>query len=184
MVSGLAFAQHAQHGPATPYAGQEERDIKGLSAEDIAELRRGGGWGFAKPAELNGMPGPAHLLELKDQIGLRPEQAAAIQSIFDRMRANAIHEGERLIALEQALDEQFRGRSVTDRSLREVLAEIEKSRQALRYIHLAAHLETPTLLTPEQVRRYNQLRGYSQNPCGDVPAGHDPVMWRRHNGCN
>src|ERR1700704_5523041 len=150
LMLGVAFAQHDQHGahaqpgPAMPYAGQDARDIKSLSAEDIAELRRGGGWGFAKPAELNGMPGPAHLLELKDQIGLRPEQAAAIQSIFDRMRANAIHEGERLIALEQALDEQFRGRSVTDRSLREVLAEIEKSRQALRYIHLAAHLETPT----------------------------------------
>jgi hypothetical protein len=74
LIPGLmlgAFAQHDQHGahaqpgPAMPYAGQDARDIKSLSAEDIAELRRGGGWGFAKSAELNGMPGPAHLLELK-----------------------------------------------------------------------------------------------------------------------
>ena len=64
------------------------------------------------------------------------------------------------------------------------LAEIEQSRQALRYVHLAAHLTTPPLLTQAQVRRYNELRGYGQDPCSDVPAGHDPVMWRQHNGCN
>lgn len=190
LMLGVAFAQHDQHGahaqpgPAMPYAGQDARDIKSLSTEDIAELRRGGGWGFAKAAELNGMPGPAHLLELKDQIGLNPDQVAAIQAIFDNMRTSAIREGERFIALEQALEEQFRGRSVTHRSLQEALAEVEHSRQALRYIHLAAHLDTPPLMTPEQTRRYNQLRGYGQNLCNDVPVGHDPVMWRRHNGCN
>src|SRR4051812_39523929 len=88
LMLGVAFAQHDQHapraqsGPPMPYAGQDARDIKSLSAEDIAELRRGGGWGFAKAAELNGMPGPAHLLELKDQIGLTPDQVAAVQAIF------------------------------------------------------------------------------------------------------
>lgn len=69
------------------------------------ELRRGGGWGLAKAAELNGMPGPAHLLELKDSIPLTTEQVSAIQAVFDRMRADAIAEGERLIALEQALED-------------------------------------------------------------------------------
>ena len=48
-----------------PYAGLEARAIKSLSAADVQELRRGGGWGLALPAELNGVPGPAHLLELK-----------------------------------------------------------------------------------------------------------------------
>ena len=38
---------------ASPYAGQETRTVKSFSPEDIAELRRGGGWGLAKAAELN-----------------------------------------------------------------------------------------------------------------------------------
>ena len=85
--------------PATtsPYAGQENRPIKSLSAEDLAELRRGGGWGLARAAELNGMPGPAHLLELKDRIPLTADQAAAISAIFRDMRATAIAEAERLL---------------------------------------------------------------------------------------
>ena len=44
----------------------------------IAELEAGSGWGLALPAELNGRPGPAHLLELKEALGLSPEQVAAI----------------------------------------------------------------------------------------------------------
>lgn len=181
-----AFAQHGGPGPgaSAPYAGQQAREIKSLSAEDIAELRRGGGWGLARAAELNGVPGPAHLLELKDQIGLTADQVTAIQAIFEQMKTDAILTGERLIGLERALEDQFRTRSVTDRSLRRALAEIEQSRQALRYVHLAAHLTTPPLLTQAQIRRYNELRGYGQDPCSDVPAGHDPVMWRQHNGCN
>ncbi|OHC73244.1 MAG: hypothetical protein A3G18_07140 [Rhodospirillales bacterium RIFCSPLOWO2_12_FULL_58_28] len=182
-VPGLALAQHGDHGPTSPYAGQEDRDIKSLSAEDIAELRRGGGWGLAKAAELNGFPGPAHLLELKDQIGLTKDQVAAIRIVFERMRDDATKEGERLIAMERALEEQFRGRAVTDQSLRKALADVEQSRQALRYIHLAAHLATPPLLAEEQIRRYIELRGYDANPCVNVPAGHDAAMWKQHNGC-
>jgi hypothetical protein len=181
--SGSALAQHGGHGQASPYAGEEVRAIKSLSADDIAELRRGGGWGLARAAELNGVPGPAHLLELKDEIPLSADQVAAIGEIFATMQADAIGEGERLIAREQALDQAFRDRSVTDESLRRMLAEIEQSRSALRYIHLAAHLETLPLLTESQIARYVALRGYGARPCANVPPGHDPAMWRKHNGC-
>jgi hypothetical protein len=64
-----SLAQHS-HVTQTPYAGMQSRAIKSLSDNDINELRRGGGWGLALAAELNGMPGPAHLLELKDKIPL------------------------------------------------------------------------------------------------------------------
>lgn len=180
---GLAFAQHGGHGPPSPYSGQETRAIKSLSEADIAELRRGGGWGLAKAAELNGVPGPAHLLELKDDIPLSADQVAAIQAIFERMHKEAIDEGERLIAGEQALDAAFRARNVTDDSLRRMLADIERSRSALRYIHLSAHLDTMAVVGEQQVARYNRLRGYGSRPCSNVPAGHDPEMWRKHNGC-
>jgi hypothetical protein len=178
-----ALAQDGGHGPLSPYSGQETRAIKGLSEADIAELRRGGGWGLAKAAEMNGAPGPAHLLELKDDIPLSADQVAAIQAIFENMRKEAIEEGERLIAGEQALEEAFRERTVTQESLRRTLADIERSRSALRYIHLSAHLSTPALLTEAQISRYKILRGYGSHPCASVPAGHDPAMWRKHHGC-
>ena len=158
-VSGPASGQ-AAHGQHSPYAGEESRAVKSLSPEDIAELRRGGGWGLAKAAELNGMPGPVHLLELKDQIPLTPEQVDAVTEIYERMRAQAIVEGERYIAHEQALEEAFRARTVTEEKLREMLGDIEGSRARLRFIHLAAHLGMPELLTDEQIARYNALRGY------------------------
>ena len=69
-TSFSTLAQHSHsHSPQTPYAGMQNRAVKSLSDNDIKELRRGGGWGLALAAELNGMPGPAHLLELKDQSG-------------------------------------------------------------------------------------------------------------------
>ena len=183
LMAGSAEAQHDGHKHHTPYAGEERRAIKSLSEEDIAELRRGGGWGLAKAAELNGLPGPLHLLELQDEIALIPEQIDAIERVFKEMRANAIDEGERLISREEALENAFRDRTVTDEKLRDLLSAIEESRSRLRYIHLAAHLRTPDILTEDQIDSYNALRGYDADPCKEVPEGHDPVMWRNHNGC-
>ena len=129
------------------------------------------------------MPGPAHLLELKNEIPLSADQVPAITAIFERMRADAMAEGERLITREGALEEAFRARTVTDKNLREMLADIEESRSSLRLIHLATHLSTTALLTEDQIARYNALRGYASDVCADVPQGHDPAMWRKHNGC-
>lgn len=186
MLPGFAApADDAGHSHHSKYAGQESRPIKSLSPEDIAELRRGGGWGLARAAELNGVPGPAHLLELKDEIPLTEAQAEAIGAVFERMKSRAIVQGERLIALEQELEDHFRNRTITDKALRASLAAIAEARRDLRYIHLAAHLETPRILSPEQIARYNALRGYTDrdDPCARTPEGHDPAMWRKHNGC-
>ena len=47
-MPATAGEQHHTAGPKdSSYAGQETRQIKSLSGEDIAELRRGGGWGLA-----------------------------------------------------------------------------------------------------------------------------------------
>ena len=168
----------------SPYAGEHTRPIKSLSADDLAELGRGGGWGLARAAELNGMPGPAHLLELKDEIPLAADQVTTIAAIFERMRAEAIAGGRRLVAAERALEAAFAGRTVNERSLQTLLSEVGQARTSLRFTHLAAHLETLPLLTESQIARYNVLRGYAGDPCADPPKGHDAEMWRKHNGCN
>ena len=166
------------------YAGQEDRAIKSLSADDIAELRRGGGWGLAKSAELNGVPGPAHLLELKEAIPLSAAQIDEITQIYDQMKARAIAEGARLIALEEELEAHFRNATIDEGVLRQSLRKIADARMRLRLAHLSAHLKTPGLLSHAQMARYSALRGYkSADPCENVPTGHDPSMWRKHNGC-
>ena len=180
---GAAAQTHNPNSASTPYAGLEDRGIKGLSEADIDELRRGGGWGLPLPAELNGKPGPAHLLELKDEIGLSDEQVAQIMSIFEEMRREAIAAGERLIEAEAALSDAFAADRLDEDELEELVENAEAVRAELRYIHLSRHLATTPILTSHQVQRYQVLRGYAENPCDSVPEGHDPQMWKKHNVC-
>ena len=78
----LASDKHHNHDGHSSYAGQQQRSIKSLSDDDIVELQRGGGWGLAKAAELNGVPGPLHLLELKDKIPLSEDQIEQITALY------------------------------------------------------------------------------------------------------
>jgi Spy/CpxP family protein refolding chaperone len=153
LVASVARAQ-------SPYAGMQTRSIKALSEQQIADLKAGRGMGLALPAELNGYPGPAHVLELSDQLGLSAEQKARVQRLFDSMRAEAVPLGERLLEQEAALDQQFASRSVTPERLKAATAAIGVTQGKLRETHLKYHLQTAQILTPDQMRRYSELRGY------------------------
>lgn len=165
LATVAATAATAESEPS-PYAGQQMRQIKGLSPQDIDDLRHGRGWGLAKPAELNGVPGPTHLLDMADQIGLDSAQVAQLRAIKEEMTAQAKPLGEKLIALEAELDRQFASGTITDASLRQLLAQIAETRRDLRYTHLATHFKTPPLLTAEQIATYKRLRGYTMPPGG------------------
>ena len=168
-LGSIAVAQHGGHGNPShsPYAGQEKRAVTSLSEGDIAALKAGAGWGLAKPAELNGYPGPLHVLEMADRIGLTGEQRAKVHSLYEQMKARAIPAGEQYIAAEQALDAAFRSGSIDKSMLADRLTAAEAAKARLRAVHLEAHLETVPLLSPEQRRNYIALRGY------DGHAGHD-----------
>ena len=144
------------------------------------------GWGLAKADELNGVPGPVHLLEMKAEISLTSEQISKIEELQSKMKKQAIAKGKELIALETELERHFMERAITAPLLHELLGEIDATRSELRYIHLSTHLQTPKLLSEQQISRYNQLRGYSssQDPCDNIPEGHDPEMFRKHNNCS
>lgn len=173
---------HAAH---SAYAGFEDREIKTLSDDDLDDLRRGAGWGLALSAELNGVPGPSHLLELQDQIGLSADQVTEIETIFAAMQSEAQEAGLRFIEAEAAIEAAFRAGNLEQEQLRALIEASATARAELRYIHLVRHLETPPLLSPEQIAQYNALRGYGEtDPCSAVPEGHNPAMWRRHNNCD
>jgi hypothetical protein len=65
-----------------------------------------------------------------------------------------------------------------------LLADAESARSELRFIHLSQHDQTVQVRKPEQIKRYNILRGYAEDPCKNIPAGHNPEMYKRHMGCN
>jgi hypothetical protein len=89
-MSAAVAQQTGHHAPATPYAGLEKRAVKALSDEQIGDLRAGRGMGLALPAELNGYPGPVHVLELGDRMGLTTEQRAKVQDLHAAMKAETI----------------------------------------------------------------------------------------------
>ncbi len=164
LLPGLPLAgQQHEHG-ASPYAGLEDRVIKALSPEELAGLEAGDGMGFALSAELNGVPGPKHVLELADSLALEAEQAAAVEEIFERMRREAVRLGAELLEAERELDQRFAHRHVQEDDVRRLTAEIGRIRGMLRATHLLAHVETLAVLRPEQVDAYGRLRGYTSNP--------------------
>lgn len=143
-----------------PYAGEEQRRIKSFSAQEIESLRNGDGMGFAKLAELNQFPGPKHVLELSNELGLSPSQLASTKALYEEMRGNAMTIGEDLLIAESQLDQNFEDRTISSETLKSALLEIGALRAHLRYVHLESHLRQKNLLTPEQIRKYDELRGY------------------------
>jgi Spy/CpxP family protein refolding chaperone len=155
IVPQMAWPQAHQ-----PYSGLEARPIKALSDQQIADLKAGRGMGMALAAELNGYPGPVHVLELAEPLGLTPGQRDRMAELFEAMKAEAVALGETLIAAEASLDRQFAAKTVTEASLVESVQAIAARQAALRAAHLKYHLDTVEVLTRDQVARYAALRGY------------------------
>ena len=168
-VAAFVLAAQASPAPAQqPYAGLQARPIKALSEEQVADLRAGRGMSLALAAELNGYPGPAHVVELERSLGLSDAQRQTAQELFAAMKAETIPIGEQLIAQERELDRQFADRTITTDSLAAALQAIGATQARLRTAHLKYHLTMLGVLTPHQSQRYAELRGYASG----APDGH------------
>ena len=144
------------------YAGEEKQAIKALSEREVAGYLRGDGMRMALAAELNGYPGPRHILENEDSLGLTAEQKEKVQEAFDGMTRDAQSLGKRLVDKETELDRLFAEKKIDGGRLPEYLAEIGRINAELRSVHLRTHLEMVKVLTPGQTAQYNRLRGYTE----------------------
>jgi Spy/CpxP family protein refolding chaperone len=165
----------------SPYAPLAERPLKALSDEQIDEYLEGRGMGLALAAELNGYPGPMHVLELADTLALSEAQRREVEAIFGAMRSEAIALGGEIVDRERRLDELFAERRIDETALAEATEALGRLNGRLRGVHLAAHLATARVLSEEQVERYAEARGYGAggghhgHPPGGHPAdGHAP----------
>ncbi len=153
------------------YTGSERRNIKTLSEVEVGDLLDGRGAGMALPAELNHYPGPKHILELADDLGLSREQEAETRRLFERMWSEAVPLGEAVVTKEADLDRLFASGAAEEGILRALVAEIARLRGELRFTHLKYHLAMRRLLSPEQVAAYDAARGHGTGHDGRHGAG-------------
>src|ERR1051325_3486155 len=142
----------------SPYVGQQTREIKSLSAEEVRGYLAGEGMALARAAELNHYPGPRHVLDMADKLQLSERQRSRTEAIFNKMRAEAQALGKALVEKERLLDSQFASERISETELNGLIAEIAAIQGKLRATHLQAHLVERELLSSDQIELYDALR--------------------------
>jgi Spy/CpxP family protein refolding chaperone len=143
----LAASAQAQH-----HSGQQDREKQYLE---------GAGMGYARPAEMNHFPGPMHVLELADQLKLTGEQRAVTKKLMDAHKTEARALGTELVTAEKELEQLFRGGKVDEAVLARAVRTTAAVEGEYRLLHLETHRRMREILTGEQVKRYDELRGYA-----------------------
>ncbi len=166
-ISGFAFWTLIGSGIThQQYAGQQTRTVKAFSAEHVGGLLAGEGLGYAKSAELNGWPGPLHILELADELSLTAEQREHFERLRQQMLARAKPLGKKLIEAESLLDDVFETENPAAEDVEQAVQNVASIEAQLRSVHLTTHLLSAPLLSEEQKAAYQRERGYAAH------AGH------------
>lgn len=161
-----ALAQVPSHGTGShahspsPYAGEQAREIKALSAQEQRAWSDGQGMGLARAAELNGYPGPMHVLEHAEKLRLTPGQAQATRDLMHQHKTEVRRLGAQLVDAERELDQLFRDQRATEADVRSRTTVIAALQAQIRASHLTTHLKQTALLETAQVAHYSVLRGY------------------------
>lgn len=169
--------------PTSPYTELRAREIKALAPEQIRDLREARGMGLSLPAELNGAPGPLHVIELRQALAITDEQASEIERITVGMRARAKSLGEDIIRAEAALDQAFKNGTPDEAAVGALTERIGQLNGQLRAAHLNAHLQTKRVLTPVQLAAYDRARGYTETnvqPARESSGQHGGGSHRHH----
>lgn len=127
---------------------------------DKESLLKGLGMGLASYAEENNYPGPKHVLDLKEQLALSRDQIKKAETLANLVSVSAVAKGEEIVQAEEELNKMFEEGKINEKSLRPKLEQIGKLRADLRFIHLQAHLRMKQILSADQIKRYNELRGH------------------------
>lgn len=173
--SDLVTEDQGQQEETSPYAGQQDRNIKYLSHSDVEALRNGEGGalgGLAKPAELNSYPGPRHALDHSEELNLSDEQELELENLFEDMKAESQPVGQEYLEVERKIDEGYENESLSEEELETLLTRSGELYGELRYVHLKYHFQTKEILSDQQIKKYNQIRGYASETDGDSHDSH------------
>lgn len=168
----ILLFRYSNQAARSPYLGQLNSSVRGLSSQEVDDLLNGRGAGYARTAELNSYPGPRHVLDLKKELDLSPDQEKPIQAIFEQMQAEAKQIGQEIVQREAQFSTAFAGSTISEAGLKAQTKQLALLYGQLRAAHLQAHLQITPLLSAEQIATYNTLRGYTSGPGQPVPDGH------------
>ncbi len=153
--------QSSQHQHTPPITARstnaDETSHHSCLEQERAALKRGEGYGMALAADRNGYPGPKHVLDWKAELKLTREQQAAMETLFARMKEQALARGNEVLLAEARLEKMF-AENRPEAELREETYRVVSLRAELRWVHLSAHLAARKLLMPEQLAAYARLR--------------------------
>jgi len=158
LVALPAQAQHSGHGHTPGVVSDGHLKAQGCAEEFEAVVRDGRGFGMAFAADQEGYPGPMHVLELKDRLGLDAAQESRVRMLLHAMFAESRPKGARLLDAEARLRSLFAKGSADEAAVRAAVAEVEQARADVRLVHLLAHLKTRAVLTEAQRRAYHEAR--------------------------
>ncbi|HKB24812.1 MAG TPA: periplasmic heavy metal sensor [Methylomirabilota bacterium] len=153
-LAAAAWAQHGHGGTGAP--GHQAAQACLTEFEQV--VGEGRGFGLAFAADQNGYPGPMHVLELKDRLGLTPAQEARAQALMHAMFTESRPKSAALLEAEAKLRRLFAGGAADEAAVRAAAREVERLRGEVRLVHLLAHLKTRDLLTEDQRRIYHEAR--------------------------
>jgi hypothetical protein len=142
-------------------AAREGAGIPALSEGQTEAYMDGRAMWMAIVAELNHYPGPRRVLELEDRLKLTAEQRQAVIGLYDDSRREAVRYGKQLIELEQKLNRMFAWGQASVENIVKIVTDIGAIQARLRLTHLVAHIRTKELLTMGQVKRYDEIQGYT-----------------------
>ena len=162
------FSAAAIASTGSSYSGQEKREIKSLSKNEISGYLNGKGLGFSKVAELNHFPGPRHVLDLAIELQLSKHQIEKTNLLFQAMQVKAKQYGSFFIEKEREIESLFSSTEIDSGKLEKLAKESAEITAKIRLAHLEAHVSQQQLLTKKQIGKYDELRGYS----GGKPQEH------------
>lgn len=153
-----------------PYAGHEQRPVKALSDQEMNDYLNGRGMGTSKAAELNHYPGPQHVIDHADQLGLSQDQLAKTREIHNAMAHEARRIGQQIVAKESDLEALYASQNANPENTQRAVQELANLQGQFRLAHLNAHLSMKEVLSPQQVESYDHVRGYDGTK--PAPQGH------------
>lgn len=183
LLLALVLPAVAEDTTSAPETAPADPPATGLMPRQQQMLLEGRGMGLARAAEMNGYPGPMHVLQQADALALSDEQRAASAALLARVRAEAPALGQRIVTAEAELNALFADGTVTPEALQAKLAEIADLNAELRAVHLNAHLEQAALLSDEQKAAYQPMHGNRRGQGPGGMRGEDrPHPMRQHGG--
>jgi hypothetical protein len=133
--------------------------VRTLSYEQYHALINGDDiYGMSLPAELNHYPLPDKVLKLKTEINLSPIQVTKITAVAKELHRKKLEMGMIIINNEKKLDSVFRYNGVDNGSLIFYANRYGLYQGEIRNAILQACLATRSLLSQEQVNKYEALR--------------------------